>query len=78
MLTVGDISTRKAESSGSRHEKGEYAFDEKVTTSLAEIARRYEKILGTGSDIDMLDPDVGANLLKFGVNLKKEMYGLIR
>jgi len=49
-----------------------------VTTSLAEIARRYEKILGTGSDIDMLDPDVGANLLKFGVNLKKEMYGLIR
>ncbi len=63
---------------GIRHEKGEDAFDEKVTNSLAEIARRYEKILGTGSNVDMLDTDVGAKLLTFGVNSKKELYGLIR
>jgi hypothetical protein len=63
---------------GIRHEKGADAFDEKVTDSLAEIAKRYESILGTGSNVDMLDPDVGAEILIFAVNLKKRIYALIR
>jgi len=63
---------------GIRHEKGDVAFDDKVTDSLAEIALRYETILGTSSNVDMLDPDVGAKLLMFGVNLKKEIRRLLR
>ncbi len=62
---------------GIRHEQGADAFDEKVTDSLAEIAKRYESILGTGSNVDMLDPDVGAKILTFAVNLKKGIYKLM-
>jgi hypothetical protein len=62
---------------GIRHEKGAEAFDEKVTDSLAEIAKRYERILETSSNVDMLDPDVGAKILIFAVNLKKGIYKLM-